>query len=61
MKIQLPQQLTCQRPTCGHVWTPRIEHVTICPHCKSAKWDVPRKDRTMPGADKRGRRCEPVR
>ena len=26
-------ELTCLR--CGHVWTPRIDDVAVCPGCKS--------------------------
>ena len=39
----------CER--CGHVWLPREatkrEHrdPVICPKCKSAYWDIPRKDK----------------
>jgi predicted Zn-ribbon and HTH transcriptional regulator len=35
------KKLTCER--CGHYWYPRIPVVRICPRCKSAYWDVPRK------------------
>ncbi len=31
--------LTCQRPTCGHTWTPRKLPVYLCPKCHSPKWD----------------------
>ncbi|KKM99212.1 hypothetical protein LCGC14_1150050 [marine sediment metagenome] len=43
MKIELPEPLTCLR--CDYEWTPRIEEVTICPKCKSAKWDVPKEEK----------------
>lgn len=39
----------CNRPGCGHMWTPRIlpRHCTkpprICPKCKSKYWDSPTK------------------
>lgn len=29
---------------CGHKWTPRTSDVRICPKCKSAYWDLPKKD-----------------
>lgn len=50
MKIELPQPLTCQAirrdgTPCGYEWTPRIINVTICPRCKSAKWDVPKEEK----------------
>lgn len=33
----------CQR--CGHIWWPRrLKQPTICPKCKSALWQVPRKE-----------------
>ena len=41
VKIKLPNPLTCLR--CGYVWTPRQVDVRICPKCKSAKWDIPKK------------------
>lgn len=29
---------------CGHRWFPRtLDRPRICPHCKSARWDVGRK------------------
>jgi predicted Zn-ribbon and HTH transcriptional regulator len=32
----------CER--CGHKWVPRDEErPRVCPKCKSAYWDVPRK------------------
>lgn len=42
-KIEMPKA-ECLR--CGHIWTPRISEVYICPKCKSAKWDVPKKVKT---------------
>jgi len=33
-------RLTCKR--CGHTWIPRTAITRICPHCKSAYWDVER-------------------
>ena len=40
-KVVLPKPLKCKR--CGHEWTPRQTDVRICPKCKSALWDVPKK------------------
>lgn len=40
MKVSLPNKLHCER--CGHDWRPRHEKIYICPHCKSAKWNVKR-------------------
>lgn len=28
---------------CDHEWISKQEHPKICPHCKSAYWDIPRK------------------
>lgn len=39
----------CNRPSCGHQWSPRREHEDmlpiprICPKCKSKYWDSPTK------------------
>ena len=41
MDIQI-QKLECMR--CGHTWVPRKKEVRICPACKSAYWDLPKKD-----------------
>jgi len=35
------KRIKCKR--CSHEWFPRMENVKICPHCKSAYWDVERK------------------
>ena len=40
MDIKLPV-LKCQR--CEYEWTPRKTDVKICPRCKSARWDEPKK------------------
>jgi Zn finger protein HypA/HybF involved in hydrogenase expression len=40
VKLRIPT-LTCLR--CGHRWVPRQTDVRICPKCKSARWDVPRR------------------
>ncbi len=32
----------CKR--CGHSWYPKGPEVRICPHCKSAYWDKPRRN-----------------
>jgi Zn finger protein HypA/HybF involved in hydrogenase expression len=34
--------LKCVR--CGHTWTPRQTDVRLCPCCKTAYWDVEKKD-----------------
>lgn len=44
-KIQLPPELECLR--CRHKWIPHIETVRICPKCKSAYWDTPKKTRAV--------------
>lgn len=36
------QKLKCKK--CGHEWLPRVEVVYQCPKCKTAKWNVERKD-----------------
>ena len=41
MKIEL-KRLKCQK--CKHEWHPRQEDVRLCPKCKTAKWDIPRKE-----------------
>lgn len=40
MKVTIPK-LECER--CGYRWWPRKEDVRLCPRCKSALWDVPKK------------------
>jgi hypothetical protein len=42
MKIEI-QTLHCKR--CGHEWVPNQSEVRICPHCKSALFDVERLSR----------------
>ena len=37
---------TCNRESCRHTWTPRAvpretDPPTICPRCKSKRWDMP--------------------
>ena len=39
--VKLPKPIKCKR--CGHEWVPRQVDVRICPKCKSALWDVPKK------------------
>lgn len=39
-EMELPK-FTCKR--CGHKWTPRIEKVRVCPHCKNPYWNIERK------------------
>lgn len=41
-KIKLPN-MKCLR--CGWTWTPRVEEVIICPHCKSPYFSRPRKNK----------------
>ena len=37
--VDLPRW-TCNRPQCGHSWTPRKpEKPIVCPKCKSPYWD----------------------
>lgn len=51
----------CER--CGHIWAPRqaldskdpIQRPRVCPACKSAWWDVPRKERSPGKASKKGK------
>ena len=38
--VNLPR-LVCER--CGSGWTPRVANPTICPKCKSAYWNKPRR------------------
>ena len=40
MQIKL-KKLKCQK--CGHKWIPRKTDVRMCPKCKTAFWDVPKK------------------
>lgn len=40
--IGMVQLLGC-RCRCGHEWLPRRgERPTVCPHCKSPRWDKPK-------------------
>jgi len=41
MAYTLPK-LICQQ--CGWDWTPRINRVSICPRCKSVRWDKPKEE-----------------
>jgi len=43
--IGMVQLLGC-RCRCGHEWLPReaTEKVRVCPKCKSANWDQPKRD-----------------
>lgn len=45
MKIKITiDKFLCQR--CGHTWIPRDErNVRICPKCKSARFDEPKKSK----------------
>ena len=38
-------QVTAYRCRCGHEWVPRNkgERPRVCPKCKSANWDKPRR------------------
>ena len=40
MNIKIPE-LQCLR--CGYIWVPRQKDVKICPKCKSAYWNTPKK------------------
>lgn len=42
MRVRLPKKLECLK--CGHKWTPRQIEVRICPKCKTAYFDKPRKE-----------------
>ena len=50
----------CER--CGHIWAPRqaldstdpLQRPKVCPKCKSAWWDVPRKKQSGDGKAKSG-------
>jgi len=41
--------LHCER--CEHNWTPRQSIVTICPKCKSKKWNI-KKENPVKNGDK---------
>ena len=41
-KVKLGKKLKCLR--CGHEWLPRTWEVFTCAKCKSAYWNVPRKE-----------------
>ena len=45
----------CQCERCGHKWVPNNidEEPTICPKCKSAYWDKPRKNGETKDAKKK--------
>lgn len=38
-------ELVCKR--CGHRWIPRKDEIRICPKCKSAYWDIDKKNNTL--------------
>ncbi len=38
----LPLPLDCKR--CNFVWTPHKSDIRMCPRCKSAYWDTPKKN-----------------
>lgn len=42
MKVFIPDKIHCER--CGWSWIPRQAEVRLCPRCKSAYFDTPRKD-----------------
>ena len=50
LAVKLPAALDCKR--CGHIWTPRVALVRICPRCKSLRWQTARD----PNQRKRGRK-----
>jgi len=37
--VLVGEQVMCDR--CGWHWSPRKREVLECPHCHSAKWNVP--------------------
>ncbi len=41
-KIKLGEIQKCLR--CNHEWLPRQEEIVQCPKCKSAYWNVPKKE-----------------
>jgi Zn finger protein HypA/HybF involved in hydrogenase expression len=44
MKIKIDcLKISCER--CGHNWIPRKKEIRICPKCKSAWFDKPKKDK----------------
>ena len=36
------KKLNCKR--CNYRWVPRIDNPVVCPNCKSAYWNVARKN-----------------
>jgi predicted Zn-ribbon and HTH transcriptional regulator len=34
----------CKCEKCGYEWTSKSEHPYLCPHCRTAKWNVPREN-----------------
>jgi len=42
MKTRI-QELTCLR--CDYQWVPRVVDVRQCPHCKTLRWDTPKKEK----------------
>ncbi len=41
-KVKLGKKLKCLR--CGHNWIPRTDRIFTCPNCRSAYWNVSRKE-----------------
>ena len=41
-KVKIGKILNCLR--CNHKWLPRQDEIVQCPKCKSAYWNVPKKD-----------------
>jgi predicted Zn-ribbon and HTH transcriptional regulator len=39
------KMLECACERCGHSWTSRIKEPILCPKCKSAYWDIPKKEK----------------
>jgi predicted Zn-ribbon and HTH transcriptional regulator len=37
---------------CGWEWVPRLEDPRLCPHCKTAYWDVPKGEKIDKQLDK---------
>lgn len=55
----------CER--CEHIWAPRqaldsaepTARPRVCPKCKSAWWDVPRKEKSKPSSRKERKKEKP--
>ena len=41
-QVDMREKQKCLR--CNHEWQPRQEEIVQCPKCKSAYWNVPRKE-----------------